>query len=127
MSSTTTQRILTTACALFAQRGLHAVTMDDVSKAARVGIGTLYRHCTTREALLRHAFDHAQLELCLQMRSPILPTESLYEVLRQRWLLVGERALAQPALFAYWVPRPGTGGQTPSSRGCSYLTGHSAP
>jgi len=68
MSSTTTQRILTTACALFAQRGLHNVMMEDVSKAARVGIGTLYRHCATREALVRQAFNHAQVELCVELR-----------------------------------------------------------
>jgi AcrR family transcriptional regulator len=103
MSRTTTQHILSTACALFAQRGLHAVTMEDVSKAAQVGIGTVYRHCATREALIRRAFDYAQVELCLQVRSPVPSAESLYEALRRRWLLVGERALAQPALFAYWV------------------------
>jgi len=103
MSSTTTQRILTTACALFAQRGLHEVTMDDVSKAARVGIGTLYRHCATRQELIRRAFDHAQVELCLEVRVPHASSEPLHDILRQRWLLVAERALAQPALFAYWV------------------------
>lgn len=102
MSSTTT-RILTTACALFAQRGLHNVTMEDVRKAAQVGIGTLYRHCATREALIHRAFDHAQLALCQEVRSPGQPVESVHDILRRRWLLVGERALAQPALFAYWV------------------------
>jgi AcrR family transcriptional regulator len=102
MSQSTTQRILATACQLFAQRGLHAVTMEEVSQAAQVGTGTLYRHVATRDALIRQAIDYAQAELCALLPSAH-PGASIHDELRQRWLSAGERALAQPAVFAYWV------------------------
>jgi AcrR family transcriptional regulator len=101
-SQSTTQRILATACQLFAHRGLHAVTMEEVSQAAQVGTGTLYRHVATRDALLRQATTYAQVQLCEGVL-PAQPGESIHDVLQRVWLRVGGRALAQPAVFAYWV------------------------
>jgi AcrR family transcriptional regulator len=45
------QRILKAARAVFADSGLHS-QMDDVAKRAKVGVGTVYRHFPTKEALL---------------------------------------------------------------------------
>ncbi|WP_420608220.1 TetR/AcrR family transcriptional regulator [Novosphingopyxis sp.] len=45
------QRILVAAEVLFLERGA-GVSLDEVAKHARVGIGTLYRRFPTREALL---------------------------------------------------------------------------
>jgi AcrR family transcriptional regulator len=45
------QRILVTAEALFLERGA-GVSLEEVAKRAKVGIGTLYRRFPTREALL---------------------------------------------------------------------------
>ncbi|APR81724.1 Transcriptional regulator, TetR family protein [Minicystis rosea] len=44
-------RLLVAADAVFAAHGIDA-SMDDVARQAQVGIGTLYRHFPTREALL---------------------------------------------------------------------------
>jgi AcrR family transcriptional regulator len=45
------ERILKAARAVFADRGLHS-QIDDVAKRAKVGVGTVYRHFPTKEALL---------------------------------------------------------------------------
>jgi len=48
-------RVLDAADALFADRGTGAST-DDVAKAAGVGIGTVFRHFPTKEALLEAVY-----------------------------------------------------------------------
>jgi len=45
------ERILRAARAVFADQG-HDAQMDDVAKRAKVGVGTVYRHFPTKEALL---------------------------------------------------------------------------
>ncbi len=49
--------VVEAADALFQQRGL-AVGMDDIAAAARVGVGTLYRHFPTKEALFSAVVLH---------------------------------------------------------------------
>lgn len=50
-------RVLDAARALFAARG-QDVSMDEVARLAEVGIGTLYRHFPTKEALVEAAGQH---------------------------------------------------------------------
>jgi AcrR family transcriptional regulator len=45
------ERILKAARAVFAEQGTHS-QIDDVAKRAKVGVGTVYRHFPTKEALL---------------------------------------------------------------------------
>jgi AcrR family transcriptional regulator len=45
------ERILKAARAVFADQGIHS-QIDDVAKRAKVGVGTVYRHFPTKEALL---------------------------------------------------------------------------
>ena len=45
------ERIADIARQLFREKGYDAVSMDEVAKTAGVGIGTLYRHFPTKEAL----------------------------------------------------------------------------
>ncbi|MGH2898794.1 MAG: TetR/AcrR family transcriptional regulator, partial [Solirubrobacteraceae bacterium] len=45
------QKILATAEGMFARDGL-AVSVDDIARRAEVGIGTLYRHFPTKDALV---------------------------------------------------------------------------
>jgi AcrR family transcriptional regulator len=45
------ERILKAARAVFAEQGMHS-QIDDVAKRAKVGVGTVYRHFPTKEALL---------------------------------------------------------------------------
>nr|WP_165964966.1 TetR family transcriptional regulator [Mycobacterium eburneum] len=63
-SSTTTVRldVLAAASALFAEHGYHAVSMEDIALAAQVGRTTLYRHFSTKVAVLAELTDWAVLE-----------------------------------------------------------------
>ncbi|MEU8266306.1 helix-turn-helix domain-containing protein [Sphaerisporangium sp. NPDC049002] len=56
-------RLLDVAVRAFSQDGPD-VTLDAIAKAAGVGIGTLYRHFPTREALIEAAYRNELTRLC---------------------------------------------------------------
>ena len=56
-------RLLEVAVDAFAADGDH-VTLEGIAKTAGVGIGTLYRHFPTREALAEAAYRHELTDLC---------------------------------------------------------------
>ena len=55
--------LLAAAVRLFTERGLDA-TLDAIAKDAGVGIGTLYRHFPTREALIEAAYRNELAAVC---------------------------------------------------------------
>jgi AcrR family transcriptional regulator len=55
-------KLLTTAMAAFAERGTEA-SLEDIARQAGVGIGTLYRHFPTREALLEAVYRNEVVQL----------------------------------------------------------------
>ena len=56
-------KLLTTAMAAFAERGTEA-SLEDIARQAGVGIGTLYRHFPTRDALMEAVYRHQVEVLC---------------------------------------------------------------
>ena len=58
------RQILRAAERLFASRRFHEVTMDDVSKAARVGKGTIYRYFKDKDDLFARMVSSGFDELC---------------------------------------------------------------
>ena len=56
-------RLLQAAVRAFSEQGAD-VTLDAIAKAAGVGIGTLYRHFPTREALVEAAYRNELARLC---------------------------------------------------------------
>jgi AcrR family transcriptional regulator len=50
------ERLLTAAAAAFASRGADDVSLEEIARRAGVGIGTLYRHFPTRQALLEAVY-----------------------------------------------------------------------
>ncbi|MFC6084720.1 TetR/AcrR family transcriptional regulator [Sphaerisporangium aureirubrum] len=56
-------RLLDAAVRAFSQDGA-GVTLDAIAKDAGVGIGTLYRHFPTREALIEEAYRNELARLC---------------------------------------------------------------
>lgn len=69
------QRVLAAARELFAERGLE-VTLDDIARAAGVGIGTVYRRFPDKEQLIDALFEERMEEIAaaahdaLQLRDP---------------------------------------------------------
>jgi AcrR family transcriptional regulator len=57
------ERLLEVAVRAFSQEGPD-VTLDSIAKEAGVGIGTLYRHFPTREALIEAAYRNELARLC---------------------------------------------------------------
>jgi AcrR family transcriptional regulator len=57
------ERLLTVAAAMFTQHGAE-VPLEDVARGAGVGIGTLYRHFPTRDALVEAVYRHEVESLC---------------------------------------------------------------
>jgi AcrR family transcriptional regulator len=73
------ERLLVAAHAVFSERGADA-SLNDVAKRAEVGIGTLYRHFPSREALLGATCDERLLLLAKESRersASLPPLEAL--------------------------------------------------
>ena len=76
-------RVLAAARAVFAAGG-PAASLEAVAREAGVGVGTLYRHFPTREALFEAVYRHEVeqlVELAAQLRAELPPLEAL-----RRWL-----------------------------------------
>ena len=85
------ERLLEAAAAVFSAGGPDA-SLEAVAKRAGVGIGTLYRHFPTREALFEAVYRHEvdQLaELADQLGREAAPVEAL-----RRWLHANVRLVA---------------------------------
>lgn len=62
-------RVLAAARCVLAERGLDAMTTDDVARAAGVGVGTVYRRFPTKEALVAAALRELTTELLGEVRA----------------------------------------------------------
>jgi AcrR family transcriptional regulator len=74
-------RLLEAASDAFAERGVDA-SLEDIAKRACVGIGTLYRHFPTRDALVEAVYRRNVELLCAgadELRATLPPDEALAE------------------------------------------------
>ena len=76
-------RLLEVATRMFAERGVET-SLDDVAKAAGVGIGTLYRHFPTREDLVLAVYG-AQIDALDERSRELAVSEDPGEALRE-WM-----------------------------------------
>jgi AcrR family transcriptional regulator len=76
-------RLLDAATAAFAARGADA-SLDDIAKAAGLGIGTLYRHFPTREDLVLAVYG-AQIDALDQRSRELASSDDPGEALRE-WM-----------------------------------------
>jgi AcrR family transcriptional regulator len=99
------QRVLDAALAEFSQHGLDA-QMEDVAERAGVGVGTLYRHFETKEALL-------EALVALRFAETLMATRAALER-EDAWQAIGEllerhaEVWARDRLFAEMSGGPGT-------------------
>ena len=79
------QSLLDAARTAFARDGA-ASSLEDIARSAGVGIGTLYRHFPTRDALIEEVYRHALGQLA-EAADRLSASETPAEALR-KWLLV---------------------------------------
>jgi len=77
-------RLLDAAGAAFIERGADDVSLEEIARRAGVGIGTLYRHFPTRQALLEAVYRD-QVELLSARADELLQAESPGDALAD-WL-----------------------------------------
>ena len=95
------ERILTAAKVAFGEAGVHA-QMEDVARRAGVGVGTLYRHFPTKEALVGELVGE-KFRLLLEGAQEALEVEDPWEAfagtLRRNAELMAADAVVQDALM----------------------------
>lgn len=94
------ERLMQVAKKEFAKRGAD-VTFDEIAKHAGVGIGTLYRHFPTRDALLQAVYRH-EAEQLADAAASLLETMPPLEALRA-WMrlfvdYIGTKKIIVPVL-----------------------------
>jgi AcrR family transcriptional regulator len=85
------ERVLEAAKAVFSQGGPEA-SLETVARRAGVGIGTLYRHFPTREALYEAVYRH-EVEQLVELAKHLEVERTPVEALR-RWLRAGVEFMA---------------------------------
>jgi len=90
------QAILDAATTLFAQRGL-AVSTDEVASAAKVGIGTLYRHFPAKQDLVNGVFDQ-QLQMVTDAALRALDADDPWDGIARMFSELCETAAADRGL-----------------------------
>ncbi len=92
------ERVLTAAREVFAEHGPEA-QMDDVARRARVGVGTVYRHFPTKEALIDALVAEAFERLLVVAKEQALRDDDPWDALETTlWagaeILAGDRAVS---------------------------------
>jgi AcrR family transcriptional regulator len=94
------ERLIETAKAAFAELGVD-VSLDEIARRASVGIGTLYRHFPTRDAIVEAVYRHEVEQLAgaaTRLLGSLPPGEALHEWLRLSVDLVATKKLMAAAL-----------------------------
>jgi AcrR family transcriptional regulator len=105
------EKVLEAARAVFGEHGGEA-QMDDVARRAEVGVGTVYRHFPTKEALLTALVQDTFARIAERSRA-LLEREDAWEAfLEMMWdageSIAGDRALTE-AMSIRLAPEPSAG------------------
>jgi AcrR family transcriptional regulator len=92
------EKILAAARAVFAEQGVDA-QMDDVARRADVGVGTVYRHFPTKEALLNALSDELFAVVAVYARNQLTLDDPWEAFTRAMWFgaekTAGDRAFSE--------------------------------
>ena len=106
------EKVLAAARAVFAEQGVDA-QMDDVARRADVGVGTVYRHFPTKEALLSALHDEHFAVVAVYVRNLLTLDDPWEAFTRALWFgaekTVGDRAFSE--ILAVYPPRTCPGKQ----------------
>jgi AcrR family transcriptional regulator len=85
-SSARREELISVATNLFASRGYYSVTVDDIGEAVGLTGPALYRHFSSKEALLVAVFDHIMDQLTARLREVLSaapdPGSALLDIVR---------------------------------------------
>ena len=95
--------LLEAAAGLFAERGFHAVGIDDLGAAAGISGPGVYRHFPSKAAILEALCDRAMTQMLDGVRTTRAAHEDLSEALTALITLHVEFAIAAGALIAVWL------------------------
>jgi AcrR family transcriptional regulator len=108
------EKVLAAARAVFAEQGVDA-QMDDVARRADVGVGTVYRHFPTKDALLQALADELFDVLAAHAREMLELDDPWDAFLRTMWFsaqkTAGDRAFAEILGATTTAPRECPGKQ----------------
>ena len=92
------EKVLAAARAVFAEQGVDA-QMDDVARRADVGVGTVYRHFPTKEALLNALSDEVFAVVAVYVRTLLTLDDPWEAFTRALWFgaekTAGDRAFTE--------------------------------
>jgi AcrR family transcriptional regulator len=92
------EKVLAAARAVFAEQGVDA-QMDDVARRADVGVGTVYRHFPTKEALLNALSDEVFAVVAVYVRTLLTLDDPWEAFTRAMWFgaekTAGDRAFTE--------------------------------
>jgi AcrR family transcriptional regulator len=74
--------LLQTALRLFAERGIHAVTVRDIAKDAGYTNPALFKFFDSKDSLVLFLFEHCYVDLCRKLEAGVPPTLCFTDRLR---------------------------------------------
>ena len=97
------EQLLEAAAHLFADRGFHAVGIDDIGSAAGISGPGVYRHFPSKAALLESLCDRAMTRMLDGARSIVAEAADAQSALEELVTLHVSFAVEERALIAVWV------------------------
>ena len=97
------EQLLEAAAHLFADRGFHAVGIDDIGSAAGISGPGVYRHFPSKAALLESLCDRAMTRMLDGARSIVAEAADPHSALEELVTLHVSFAVEERALIAVWV------------------------
>ena len=98
-------RVVEAARDVFAEAGLDA-PMEEIAKRAGVGIGTLYRHFPTKDALVLGTLAAKYEDIAAQARRLLAEEPDPWTALRTLLVIGGERNVTDRSLAEVWKALP---------------------
>ncbi|MEM8930365.1 MAG: TetR/AcrR family transcriptional regulator [Acidobacteriota bacterium] len=99
----TERRLLAAALDVFAEKGLHGATTQEIGEAAGVGKSTLHYYFRHKDELYARVFEQAFVDMARPLRERLRPDQSLRETLEA---FLGHQVRAyyeQPAMVRLWM------------------------
>ncbi len=93
--------ILQAALRLFAEQGFHGTAVPEVSAAAGVGAGTIYRYFENKEALVNSVYCHAKRQMAAYLLDDFNYTASRRDQFHQFWERLTRFAQDHPVAFKF--------------------------